>query len=113
MFKEAEKEGVSQKAISNIDLYVSYGIKAKVALVQNKWADAAEAAKLALTKPNLTLASAGDLSKGMNSTEISSVLWGAKIIADQSTAYASFFSHMKTESASIALSFWVPILPEK
>nr|WP_320036695.1 RagB/SusD family nutrient uptake outer membrane protein [uncultured Bacteroides sp.] len=101
LFKEAEKGGVSQKAISNIDLYVSYGIKAKVALVQNKWADAAEAAKLALTKPNLTLASASDLSKGMNSTAISSVLWGAKIIADQSTSYASFFSHMDPTTVSM------------
>lgn len=101
LFKEAEKGGISQKAISNIDLYVTYGIKAKVALVQNKWADASDAAKLALAKPGLTLATADELSKGMNSTTISSVMWGAKIISDQATIYASFFSHMDPTTGSM------------
>jgi hypothetical protein len=86
--------GVSQMDKSHIDYYVANGFKAKVALVQGKWQAASDAAKEALTKTNLTLMTASQLSTGFNDVTSNGVMWGATIIADQATIYASFFSHM-------------------
>lgn len=97
-----ERSGKKQEMPSHIDSYAAYGIKARIALVQNKWDVALDAAQKALSKSGLKLAGAAELSNGMNSTSISSVMWGASIqIADQSTAYASFFSHMDATVSSM------------
>jgi len=86
---------VDQMDKSHIDYYVANGIKAKVALVQGDWAAASTAAKNALSKttePELMPAS--QITSGFNDVNLGGVLWGATIIADQATSYASFFSHM-------------------
>ena len=87
-----DKESQAHK--SNMDYYIANAIKANVALVQNKWGDAAKHAQEALSKKNLSMTKGNDLYAGFNNRNLSSVLWGAEIIADQSTIYASFFSHM-------------------
>ena len=85
----------SQAHKSNMDYYIANAIKANVALVQNKWGDAAKHSKEALSKKGLTLTtSTSDLYSGFNDIKLPSVLWGSEIIADQSGIYASFFSHM-------------------
>lgn len=84
---------------SHIDYYVANVIKAKVALVKNEWSTAESAAKEALNKPGLSLASASDITKGFNNADMAGVMWAAKIIEDQTTTWASFASHM---DASIA-----------
>ena len=84
----------SQAHKSNMDYYVTNAIKANVALVQNKWSDAATFSKEALSKKSLSLTKGNDLYSGFNNRNLSSVLWGSEIIADQATIYASFFSHM-------------------
>lgn len=89
-----EESGVAQMDKSHIDLYVANGLKAKVALVQQNWQAAATAAAKARTKPGLTLMPKDDVTKGNNLVTLGGVMWGAKIIADQATVYASFFSHM-------------------
>lgn len=94
----------SQRHISNIDYYVANGIKANIALVQNRWTEAATAAKEALSKPGLAMISGDDLHSGFNSTKLKNVMWGAEIIADQATVYASFFSHMDASADRYAKS---------
>lgn len=85
--------------ISMIDYYVASAIKANVALVQNKWAEAEKNANEALSRPSLAMISGDDLYSGFNSTKLKNVLWGAEIIAAQSTTFASFFSHMDASNA--------------
>lgn len=100
-FKSA---GIAQSHKSHIDLYVAHAIKANVALVQNKWGTAAEHANAVLGKPGLRLMSSSEIHEGFNDVKSNSVLWGAEIIADQSTVYASFFSHMDARADRYARS---------
>ena len=96
------KESQAQK--SHFDYYIANAIKANAALVQNKWGDAATHAKEALTKPGLTLTSPADLTSGFNNRNMSGVMWGSEIIADQSGIYASFFAHMDARADRYARS---------
>lgn len=90
-------EGKSQSHISHIDYYVANGLKARVALVQHDYSTAASAAAEALKKNGLSLVSIEALG-GNNSTKVADVMWGNEIIADQSTHYSSFFSHMDADA---------------
>lgn len=102
---------VPRKHISNLDLYSTSLLQARVALVENDWDKAVEAANRAISTPNATLLSKADatITKGtfdnsttdwttgktpFNSIASSSVMWGAEVISDQSTVFASFFSNM-------------------
>ena len=106
-----EESGIKRKHISNLDLYSTSLLQARVALVENDWAKAERAASKAISTPNATLLSMDEarVTKGtfddvttewttgktpFNSVASSSVLWGAEIISDQSTVFASFFSNM-------------------
>lgn len=108
LFKECR---VQRKHISNLDLYSTSLLQARVALVENDWIKAAEAARVAISTPSASLLSMSDATvvKGkfdnlttewttgktpFNSIASSSVMWGAEVIPDQSTIYASFFSNM-------------------
>lgn len=95
LLKQAEEGGITQKHKSHIDYYVANGIKSRIAMVQEQWKVAIDAATIALQKPDVTLANASELVGGFNSLQMSSVLWGAEIQkSDQIGAYASFFCHM-------------------
>jgi len=95
----------SQEHISHADYYIANAIKANVALVQNKWADAVTYSEEALSKPNLAmLSSSTDLHSGFNSVKLKDVMWGGEIIADQSGIYASFFAHMDASAERYARS---------
>lgn len=89
---------------SHADYYLANAIQANVALVQNKWTDAAKFATEALTKPSLALGSGTDLTSGFNNRNLKNVMWGAEVIADQSGIYASFFSHMDAAADRYARS---------
>ena len=106
-----EVSGKSQGDISEMDYYAANMLKARVALVMNDWETAAEAAGIVLEKPGKSLLSMDEATvvKGQyddatkawatgstpfNSVSSSSVIWGAKVLSDQSTVYASFFSQM-------------------
>lgn len=106
-----EECGVKRKHISNLDLYSTSLLQARVALVENDWNKAVVAAKRAISTPYASLLSKLDatVTKGtfddsttdwttgktpFNSVSSSSVMWGAEIISDQSTVFASFFSNM-------------------
>ncbi len=83
---------------SHIDYYVANGIKARVCLVQHRYADAATAAAEALKKQGLTpVATVAQLGDN-NSVKVPSCMWGVEIIPDQSTVYSSFFSSMDADA---------------
>ncbi|MBQ0144900.1 MAG: RagB/SusD family nutrient uptake outer membrane protein [Bacteroidales bacterium] len=108
LFEECK---VARKHISNLDFYSTSLLQARVALVENDWTKAAEAARRAISTPNASLLSRSDavVTKGtfnnttaawttgltpFNDVTSSSVMWGAELISDQSTVFASFFSNM-------------------
>lgn len=103
--------GIARKHISNLDLYSTSLLQARVALVQNNWAKAKEAAEAAMKAPGCSLLSRDQatVTKGtfddkssewttgktpFNSVNCPSILWGAEVLTDQSTVFASFFSQM-------------------
>lgn len=105
------KCGIKRKHISNFDLYSTSLLQARVALVENDWGKAVQAAEKAISTPDASLLTRSDatVTKGtfddsttewttgktpFNSVQSSSVMWGAEIISDQSTVFASFFSNM-------------------
>ncbi len=75
---------------SHFNLNVTQGIKARVALIQENWAVAAENAKAARSGYSLTTNYAG----GFNNASDSEWMWGALLIDEQQTSYGSFFSHI-------------------
>lgn len=106
-----ERCGIKRKHISNLDLYSTSLLQARVALVENDWDKAVTAAKRAISTPDASLLTMSEatVTKGtfddsttewttgktpFNSVNSSSVMWGAEIISDQSTVFASFFSNM-------------------
>lgn len=89
-----------QSHISNVDYYVANGLKARICLVAHDYAEAAKAAEEALKKPGLKLVSINELG-GNNSVKTADVLWGNEIIADQSTHFNSFFSHMDADAPGL------------
>ena len=93
-------KGLPQMNISNVDYYIVKGIQARAFLVQHKYAEAAAAAEEALKKEGLLLSSVKDLG-GNNDVNVSDVMWGVKIIPDQSAGYAGFFSHMDADAKGI------------
>ncbi|MFA8435174.1 MAG: RagB/SusD family nutrient uptake outer membrane protein [Marinifilaceae bacterium] len=88
------KKASPQRHKSHIDLYVAYGLKARVAMVQNKWGDAASFAKLAREKSGLEKMTKAELQGGFNTVNASGWMWGSEINEDQSTSWYSFFNHM-------------------
>ncbi len=96
-------KGWNQEHVSHIDYYVANAIRAQVALVMNDWDKAANYADEAMQKEGSSLLT--DFTFGMNDVSNSSVMWGMDVIADQSTTFASFFSHMDaTEDGYYAYS---------
>lgn len=102
---------VKRKHISNLDLYSTSLLQARVALVENDWDKAVTAATRAVGTPDASLLSRDQakVTKGtfdnttaawttgttpFNSVNSPSVMWGAEVISDQSTVFASFFSNM-------------------
>ena len=92
-----EAAGVAQANPTNVDLYVTYGLWARAAQVQEDWVAAAKYANAALEKPGLTrVASMTDLGQ-FNNCKAPSVMWGFQVIADQTGPYGAFLSHMDPE----------------
>ncbi len=84
--------GKTQDHKSHIDIHVCQAIRARVALTMENWADAASYANKART--GYTPMASTEYTKGFNSISNPEWMWGAEVITDQATIYASFFSHM-------------------
>ena len=80
---------------SHIDYYVANGFKANIALEKNEWGTAESAADIAMSGGTSMLTS-DDVEGGFafNDANAKTVLWGVRIIEDQSTSFSSFFAHM-------------------
>ena len=83
----------AQEHKTHIDLGVAYGLQARIALVMEDWATARDAAHNAISTSGCRVLPVASF-LGLNDASLANVIWGAPIQSDQSTMYASFFSHM-------------------
>lgn len=81
---------VSRANKSELNVNIAQGIKARIALTTGDYVAAATAANAARTGYLPTL----DNESGMNSSSDQEWIWGAVLIDEQQTSYASFFSHI-------------------
>lgn len=94
--KEAYDAGIRRSNKTEIDCFVAYGLKARVALVMHKWADAYGAAEDALKgyAGNEALA-ASQITDGMNDVlALASVMWGEIKTTDNYGMYMSYLAQM-------------------
>ena len=90
-------KGIKPKHKSHLSYPVVLGIKSRVALVENKWAEARDAAHEAIEASGCTVQPVASFI-GMNNVGVNNVIWGAEIIPDHVGMYASLYSHMDYES---------------
>jgi hypothetical protein len=79
-------------AKSNFDVNVAKGIKARVAMVQEKWDLAATNAIAART--GYALMTNADYLKGFNDISNSEWIWGSRQISDHNTFFYSYFAYI-------------------
>jgi hypothetical protein len=82
----------SKVNVSEIDLRVAQGIKARVALTTGQYATAEAMAVAART--GHALVPATKYGYGWNKADNTEWMWGAVLITEQQTSYASWFSHI-------------------
>ena len=85
----------AQRHPSHMSYAVALGIKSRIALVEEKWGEALDAAQKAIAASGKRILPVNQW-MGTNSVDAANVMWGAQIVADQSGMYASFFAHMST-----------------
>ena len=88
-------EGTVQTHKSHIGYAVALGLKARMALVQENWQAAKDAAHAAIAAGKGSIVPVKDFI-GLNDISKPNVMWGAEIIMDQRGQYASLFAHMDT-----------------
>jgi hypothetical protein len=89
---ELLKDAHTKKHCTHIDYYVANGIKARICLTTNEWAEAANAANIA--RSNYKIGEGTDLTGGMNNATLPNVMWGAEIIDTQTPGWGPFLYHM-------------------
>lgn len=94
-------QGYKRLNNSHFDANVAKGIKARVALTQEKFADAAKFAKEA--RASSTLMSNSDYLAGFNDYTNKEWMWGSRIVADQTNYFYSFFAYMSLNYNSTAI----------
>lgn len=87
-----EESSLPQRHISDPTLNVARGLWARVALEKEDWQTAAEMASLA--RRGYAIMSAADYSTGFCNYTRQNWMWGMEVNNEQSTTYASWFSHM-------------------
>lgn len=93
----------SRNSISHIDAATAYGIHARIALVEEDWSTAKACAENAIDLTDAYICNVGQFA-GLNSVNAGNVMWGMKIIADQVTSYAGFFTHMDADMGKYGAS---------
>ena len=88
----------TQREPSHIGYGVALGIKARIALVEENWTEALNAAKGAIDASKCNILEVKDFI-GLNDVSKGNVMWGAKILSDQAGMYASLMTHMSVEGA--------------
>jgi hypothetical protein len=87
-----EDSNLPQRHISNPNIHVAKGIWARVALVMQNWQTAAEMA--AGARQGYPVMTATAYSMGFDNYTQQNWMWGFEVNDEQSTTYASWFSHM-------------------
>ena len=83
---------------SHLNINVAKGIKARVALTQQNWVDAAKYA--AEARVGFKLMGATDLTAGFNNYTNTEWLWGSTVVPDQTTYFYSFYAYMSYNFSS-------------
>lgn len=101
----------AQRHPSHMGYAVALGLKSRICLVEEKWADALDAADKAIKASGKRIIPVNSF-MGTNSVDAGNVMWGAQIVGDQTGMYASFFAHMSTDvaygnSAPKQISTWL------
>ena len=108
----------AQRHPSHMSYAVALGLKSRIALVEEKWGDALDAAQKAIAASGKTIqaidasAFAPNKANFINSVDAGNVMWGAKIVSDQAGMYASLMTHMSGtapygERAPKEISSWL------
>jgi len=87
-----------QDHISHMSYSVANGIRARVALVMNDWDEAIICASNVIDFSGKSIQRVSAFT-GLNDVGAGNVLWGAEIVTDQASMYASLYAHMSTEIA--------------
>lgn len=87
-----EESSLPQRHISDPTLNVARGLWARVALEMEEWQTAAEMASLA--RLGYVVMSAEQYSSGFDNYTQQNWMWGMEVNNEQSTTYASWFSHV-------------------
>lgn len=90
--------GYNRTNKSHFNINVAKGIKARVALTQGKWAEAATLA--AEARAGFNLMSNAQYLEGFNSINNPEWIWGSAQVADQSTFFYSYFAYMSANFSS-------------
>ncbi len=87
-----EESNLPKRHISDPTLNVAKGLWARAALVMEDWETAAEMAEGA--RQGYSIMSAEQYSAGFDNYTLQNWMWGLEVNSEQSTNYASWFSHM-------------------
>ncbi len=94
LFKEAD---IKQSHPSHLDIYATYALRARAAQIQDDWTKAEEYANNALAKPGLKrVATIGEMGN-FNDCKLPNIFWGFEVIADQTSPFGAYLSHMDPE----------------
>lgn len=86
--------GKARRDLSSVDITTVQALRARVALQMEDYATAATYAQKVISTTNYPLMSNADYQSGFNSVDNTEWIWGTKVIVDQATVYASWYSHM-------------------
>jgi starch-binding outer membrane protein, SusD/RagB family len=96
-FDRTTRANLDMSAKTHINESVAKGMKARVALTQQDWQNAAKyaaEARQAIPKESYALMSNDAYLQGFNNTNNSEWMWGSRQIQDQQTYFYSFFAYM-------------------
>jgi len=86
----------AQRHPSHISYAVALGLKSRIALVEEKWSEALDAAQKAIAASGKSIIPVNTF-MGNNSVDAGNVMWGAQIVSDQAGMYASLYAHMSVD----------------
>lgn len=87
-----EANPIGRRHISDINVNVAHGLRARIALYMEDWAAARDHAIAA--REGFSLNTRSQFTNGFDSYQAQVWLWGLEIDDEQSTIYASLFSHL-------------------
>ncbi len=86
----------AQRHPSHMSYAVALGLKSRIALVEEKWSEALDAAQKAIDASGKRIIPVNTF-MGNNSVDAGNVMWGAQIVSDQAGMYASLYAHMSVD----------------